>query len=72
MDGLQKLTPGRLQLDALAGWLTSPPLRLTLDPDARGRIEAAAELVAKAAAGEAVAPRAGAWIETTSSVKVST
>ena len=53
MDGLQKLTPGRLELDALAGWLAAPPLRLTLDPDARGRIEAAAALVGEAAAGEA-------------------
>ena len=53
MDGLQKLTPGRLELEVLAGWLAAPPLRLTLDPDAHGRIDAAAALVAKAAAGEA-------------------
>ena len=53
MDGLQELTPGRLTLDTMAGWLAAPPLRLALDPDARGRIEAAAELVAAAAAGEA-------------------
>ena len=36
MDGLQKLTPGRLELEVLAGWLAAPPLRLALDPDARG------------------------------------
>jgi histidine ammonia-lyase len=53
MDGPQKLTPGRLDLEVLAGWLASPPLRLALDPDARARIDAAAALVAQAAAGEA-------------------
>ena len=53
MDGPQKLTPGRLDLEVLAGWLASPPLRLALDTDARARIDAAAALVAQAAAGEA-------------------
>src|SRR3954470_4749325 len=53
MDGLQKLTPGRLRLGGLAGWLSPPPLRLVIEPDARARIDAAAALVARAAAGDA-------------------
>src|SRR3954471_280130 len=53
MQELQKLTPGRLDLEVLAGWLDSPPLRLAIDTDARARIDAAAALVAQAAAGEA-------------------
>ncbi|MFL5331695.1 MAG: histidine ammonia-lyase [Geminicoccaceae bacterium] len=53
MNGLQKLTPGRLDLKVVAGWLDSPPLRLAINPDARARIDAAAALVARAAAGEA-------------------
>src|SRR3954462_12775828 len=52
MDGPQKLTPGRLDLEVLAGWLAPPPLRPALDPDARARIDAAAAVVARAAAGE--------------------
>ena len=53
MGGLHLLTPGGLELDRLAAWLEEPPLRLELEPAARAGIDAAAALVAQAAAGEA-------------------
>jgi histidine ammonia-lyase len=53
MGGLQTLVPGRLELGRLQAWLAEPPLSLELDPAARPGIDAAAALVAQAAAGEA-------------------
>ena len=53
MGGLHLLAPGRLELDRLTAWLEDPPLRLELEPAARADIDAAAALVAQAAAGEA-------------------
>ena len=53
MGGLHLLAPGRLELDRLTAWLEDPPLRLELEPAARAGIDAAAALVAQAAAGEA-------------------
>ena len=53
MGGLHLMAPGRLELDRLTAWLEDPPLRLELEPAARADIDAAAALVAQAAAGEA-------------------
>ncbi len=53
MGALHLLTPGCLELDRLAAWLEEPPLRVELESAARAGIDAAAALVAQAAAGEA-------------------
>jgi histidine ammonia-lyase len=49
---IEVLTPGRLELSRLDAWVAAPPVRLELDPAARPRIRAAAEVVARAAGGE--------------------
>lgn len=50
---MERLVPGRLRLDTLERWLAAPPLPLELDPAFRPGIEAAAAVVARAAAGAA-------------------
>jgi histidine ammonia-lyase len=51
MADAQVLIPGRLKLDTLEGMTAAPPLRLMLDESFWPGVEAAAELVATAAAG---------------------
>jgi histidine ammonia-lyase len=54
MDERQVLVPGALGLDAIDGWLAAPPpLQFELDAGFWPRVDAAARLVAEAAAGEA-------------------
>ncbi|HEX6011723.1 MAG TPA: aromatic amino acid lyase, partial [Geminicoccaceae bacterium] len=54
MDERRILVPGALRLDAIDGWLAAaPPLRFGLDAGFWPRVDAAARLVAEAAAGEA-------------------
>jgi histidine ammonia-lyase len=54
MHERQVLVPGALGLDAIDGWLAAPPpLRFDLDAGFWPRVDAAARLVAEAAAGEA-------------------
>ncbi len=47
------LVPGKLRLDTLEAWLADPPVRLELDAAFGPGIEAAAAVVARAAAGTA-------------------
>ena len=48
-----RLVPGKLKLDTLERWLESPPIDLELDPAFVPGIAAAADVVARAAAGDA-------------------
>ncbi|MGD9509385.1 MAG: histidine ammonia-lyase [Geminicoccaceae bacterium] len=50
---VELLAPGRLELSRLEAWTSAPPVRLALDPASRPAIRAAAEVVARAAGGEA-------------------
>jgi histidine ammonia-lyase len=49
---VERLVPGRLRLDTLERWLRSPPVRLELDPAFHPGVEAAAVVVARAAAAD--------------------
>jgi histidine ammonia-lyase len=46
----QSLTPGKIKLDTLERWLAEPPLSIDLDPAFWPGIDAAAEVVSRAAA----------------------